>query len=54
MEPREVEIEYKCKKCGKLIYHYLTGRGAYIFADAIGRYKQWSYDTVFKKDEKEI
>lgn len=54
MEPREVEIEYKCKKCGELIYNYLTGRDAYIFADTMRHYKQWSYDTVFHKDDKEM
>lgn len=39
-EPLCTEIEYKCKKCGKIVYNHLRGKEGYEWAETMGNYKK--------------
>ena len=39
-EPLSVEVEYKCKDCGKIDYLHLYGKEADEWAKSMGNYKK--------------
>lgn len=39
-EPLSIEVEYKCKDCGKIDYLYLYGKEADEWAKSMGNYKK--------------
>lgn len=45
-EPSCVVVEYKCSKCGKYLYSYLTGEDKKIWIETMGDYKHENFNCT--------